>query len=130
MQALEVLTLVVAGIAFIAAIGSLFLICWTRKTILQGRGVQPSTTTTRRRHRAVETEQIALAGIAVVFVAFLVVLGQLGDDKTNLGTLFGTVTAAVGTLVGLIVGHHAGSAGRDRAEERSRPAMEDMNRKA
>ena len=146
MQPLQVLTLVVAGIAFIAATGSLFFTCSTRKTILHGEGDrtqhQHDATTPPGDGDRVAAQRtdldalrlqhalwIVLAGIAVIFVAFLMVLGQLGDDKANLGTLFGTITAAVDMLVGLIVGHHAGSAGRDRAEERNRQARENRNHK-
>jgi hypothetical protein len=36
METLQVLTLVVASMSFIVAIGALFLACWTRRTIVHG----------------------------------------------------------------------------------------------
>jgi hypothetical protein len=101
MQPLQVLTLVVAGIAFVAATGSLFLVIWARRTILHGEGGRTqhhhhdATTPPCSGDRAEQRKDldalrlqhallIVLAGIAVVLVAFLVGLGQLGDDKTNL----------------------------------------------
>jgi hypothetical protein len=65
---------------------------------------------------------IAVTGIAVVFIAFLVSVLTF-KDATQPGELIpavlGTVTAAVGTLAGLIVGHGAGAAGKERAEHRA-----------
>ena len=145
MQSLQVLTVVVAGVSLIVASASLFFACSTRRTIVHdgNRRSEPDRNAPTQPPHGDQAEQrkdldalrlqhalwIVLAGIGAVFAAFIVVLSQVGDDTTNLGTLFGTVTAAVGTLVGLIAGHHAGSAGRDRAEERARQAMEDRDDK-
>ncbi len=143
MQSLQVLTLVVAGLSLIVAIGSLLLVYSTRRAVVHcgSSRIQPHHDATMQPRHGDRAEQrkdldvlrlqhalwIVLAGIVTVFVAFIVVLFRLSYDRTTLGTLFGRVTAAVGTLVGLIAGHAAGSAGRDRTEERNRQALEERN---
>jgi hypothetical protein len=79
------------------------------------------------------TFAMALAGIIIVMIAFIIALqvygpGNKGVDKSaeSVAAVLGPVTAVIGTLTGYVAGQSAGAAGKERAEERADTAHKQL----
>ncbi|HZQ64273.1 MAG TPA: hypothetical protein VFA66_03490 [Gaiellaceae bacterium] len=76
------------------------------------------------------TFYVAIAGMAVILVAFLVAVLVFRDaDKPGevVVAVLGPIAAAVGTLAGFVAGAKVGSEGREQAEDRADQAQRKYN---
>jgi hypothetical protein len=65
---------------------------------------------------------IAVFGILVVLIAFLVAVEKFGPSNNPgqvIAAVIGPLTGVVGTLAGYVAGQAAGAAGKEKAEERA-----------
>jgi hypothetical protein len=82
--------------------------------------------------RLILTFAMALAGIVIVLIAFIIALqvyapGKEGVDKPaeSVAAVLGPITAVIGTLIG-VAGQSAGAAGKEKAEERADTAHKQL----